>query len=747
MHNMAAQQWLVQAISFAISFERHEQDAENVVERRFTSWVEFYNNIIEKPIQVPQRSFTLVGQTKRKITPRRLRGYSLTHYASSHRSKRNVKETYGVALDFDKSNMKPDELHSALDKLGYCCMYHTTLSHGAGGTCSYRVIFPLETACQDIKAWERTQKYLVEKVKIEIGLEADDAAKDPSRFWYWPAVAEGETYSKGAIDGKLLPVQPKVHPVGKKELTPNGGEFATDSGGVQPRRGGSSQEDSAHLWLMRQLQEYPSLPQGARGNWLAARIYFLGGMFAGGGINMPESEVIGTIHRVVMSNSSRSEAQEMSFVRRQFESGKDVPITPRQQARRISSTPVIPPAPPPSPESTTDWQQQLIRGDTGFPKKMQHNVCLIVDNHHDLAGLFKRDLMALKTIVTRSLDGEVDEYPREITDGDYREVQAWIERKYLFSPSVEHVVHAVQAQGLRNATHPVRDYLNRLERKSKEDILSGWMTRYLGVKDCEYTRAVARKSLISAVARIYEPGCKVDTMPILEGVQGAKKSTVISTLFCGSKWFADSIKDISSKDAILGMTGKWGIEMAELHAWKRAQVDEIKGFLSCRVDRMRLPYARESIDIPRQCVFWGSTNRDFYQTDETGSRRYWAVKCSDDIDVHGLEKARDELWAQAVEAYKLKEPWWMHTKELEDLAEAEQDDRFEADIWEERVLGLLLNKEEVTIPELLKGLDIHPQHWGRKEQLRISMILKRNKWHAKQVRDKGIRIYRWFRPS
>ncbi len=131
--------------------------------------------------------------------------------------------------------------------------------------------------------------------------------------------------------------------------------------------------------------------------------------------------------------------------------------------------------------------------------------------------------------------------------------------------------------------------------------------------------------LISAVARIFQPGCKADCCLILEGPQGIKKSTTLRTL--AEPWFIDHIPELGTKDSLIQVHSAWVIELAELESISRAEVGSIKQFISTQTDTFRPPYGKRASDFPRQCVFAGSVNNNTYLRDETGGRRFWPVKC------------------------------------------------------------------------------------------------------------------------
>ena len=178
--------------------------------------------------------------------------------------------------------------------------------------------------------------------------------------------------------------------------------------------------------------------------------------------------------------------------------------------------------------------------------------------------------------------------------------------------------------------------------------------RFLGVETStedqrRYVEAVSRLSLIQAVARVFEPGCKADSVVILEGSQGTGKSTCLSILF-SPEYFGDQLPPMTSKDASSYLRGKWCIELAELEYKRKTEIEAIKAFISRTHENYRPAFGREEITQPRTCVFWGTTNKDDYLNDETGNRRFLPIK-TNEIDLVGMRKARDSLWGAAVNVY------------------------------------------------------------------------------------------------
>jgi predicted P-loop ATPase len=237
------------------------------------------------------------------------------------------------------------------------------------------------------------------------------------------------------------------------------------------------------------------------------------------------------------------------------------------------------------------------------------------------------------------------------------------------------VGRAIQAAARKNGFHPLRTLLDdELEPQWDGQLrIDQWMITYLHAPDTPYARAIGRRFLISAVARIFDPGCKVDHMLVLEGPQGQGKSKAVRALAIRDEWYADRLSDPGSKDAAMETAGAWLIEVAEMHALHRATASASKASLTRQSERYRPPHGKHLTKHRRQCVFVGTINPPGtgYLEDSTGSRRIWPVECQGIIDIEGLIRDRNQLWAEAVVRYKAGDVWWLETPELEALATAE----------------------------------------------------------------------------
>lgn len=349
-----------------------------------------------------------------------------------------------------------------------------------------------------------------------------------------------------------------------------------------------------------------------------------------------------------------------------------------------------------------------------------------------LVSSFAYDEMQQAVVLTGPLPGHNDWQPRPITDVDVGLVQEYLQHNGLMKLSKDTTHQAVDVRAQQRSFHPVRDYLSRLTWDGQPRA-GTWLATYLGADPSPYASGIGEMFLTMMVARIFEPGCKADYMPVLEGPQGARKSTACAIL--GGDWFSDNLPDVTQgKDVAQHLPGKWLIEIAELSALSRAEAAALKAFITRPVERYRPSYGRREVIQPRQCVFIGTTNKMAYLRDETGGRRFWPVKVGR-IDTDSLSRHRDQLFAEAVAIYRKTRRWWPAGGfELEHIA-PQQEARFEQDAWEEAIRQWIPGRTTVLVKEVARdalGLDV--PRLGRAEQNRITAILEHMGW-SRQKKD------------
>jgi hypothetical protein len=367
-----------------------------------------------------------------------------------------------------------------------------------------------------------------------------------------------------------------------------------------------------------------------------------------------------------------------------------------------------------------------------------NNAIIILQQDPDLAGLVKYDEFADRLTITQPIpdktgNPDTRKYPRIWEDGDSIALQAYFQRHQLPKVTLNIVQDALEAFKSDCSFHPVKDYLESLIWDGTPRI-DDWLVKHANADlspGTEYLAQVGSKFLISAVARIYKPGCKVDHMLVLEGDQGAKKSTALNVI-AGSEWFSDSLpSDLNHKDTTAHLKGKWIIEMSELSQFHKSQIETVKAYLTRCIDKYRPPYGRYEIEAPRQCVFSGSTNSDCYLVDTTGNRRFWVVKVGR-IDIDGLRLIRDQLWAEAVFRFKRGEVWHLTDESLVKTQVEEAKKRTTSDPWTISVAEVLDKKsigDAISPGEVLNLIpEIKPSDKHKVNASRVAVIMSELGW-------------------
>ncbi|RWL81153.1 MAG: hypothetical protein EOR69_18740 [Mesorhizobium sp.] len=406
-----------------------------------------------------------------------------------------------------------------------------------------------------------------------------------------------------------------------------------------------------------------------------------------------------------------------------------------------SATPHLQPARPPQTlQQQLDGYVEIISTATGDSGKntLLETVKVL---HGNLPVAF--DEFTQTVLATQPLPWDQrGSFPRPWTELDTVHCQLSVQTLFL-KPGKDTVHDAVAIIANRHKRHRVRDYLNALQWDGIQR-LPLLASQYFGTPDTPYAGIVMAKFMVGAVARIMQPGCKMDNVVILEGKQGTGKSTAIATL-AGPYWFTDELPDLHTKDAAIQLAGKWIVEVSELSALKRSDVETIKKFMGRSVDTYRAPYARTAEDHPRQCVFVATTNDENYLKDQTGNRRFWPLACGV-INVEAINQDRDQLWAEALTRYRSGERWWLDATEGQ-LAEVEQADRREIDPWEERIASHVaaLNGLPTTLAQICFVLSIPFDRLNGSVNKRIAQGLVRAGYVRKQVRDGGHRSWQYVR--
>lgn len=358
---------------------------------------------------------------------------------------------------------------------------------------------------------------------------------------------------------------------------------------------------------------------------------------------------------------------------------------------------------PPGATEEAGWDHGLERGSGNRVASSWSNIYTILRASPVWAGLLRFNTVTQRAELTApvpGVDGDVPgAYPRAAQDHDYTAAIIYLERAWAMSkPAKSAVADVIDRVSRERPYDPIAEYLLSLEWDGVPRI-SFWLHRYCGADGADpLVSAMGRKWLLSAVKRALEPGCKVDCMLVLEGAQGIGKSSALAILARQEDWFTDSLPDITHKDSSEALTGRWIVELSDLVPHKRAEIATFKAFISRQVEKYRPSYGRNVVEVPRRCVFAGSTNDAQYLTDPTGNRRFWPVRCGDrQFDLGGLKRDRDQVWAEAVAAVLGGESCVL-PPELWSLAAQAQAERVEPDPWDEMVPDVLVRLAAASQP-------------------------------------------------
>jgi len=350
-------------------------------------------------------------------------------------------------------------------------------------------------------------------------------------------------------------------------------------------------------------------------------------------------------------------------------------------------------------EADTEWLGQLECDGKGRYLSSAHNITVILENDPNLKGKFALNLFdyresALGHLPWRKVKTWADRPLRNVDDAGLR---VYIEKTYNISGEKK-ITDVFTLHLHKNGYHPIKNYLDKTQWDGQER-LDGLLIDYFGAKDTPYTRAVIRKSLIAAIARIYTPGCKFDYVLTLTGEEGTYKSTFIAKLGVKAEWYTSSIVSLHGKEAMEQLQGNWIVEIAELAGFKKAEIETIKNFISTPVDKFRVAYGRRVEEFPRHCVMFGTSNvKDFLRVAE-GNRRFWPVQVG--VNPPSLSVADDltpqevaQIWAEAKTYFDQGEDLFL-APEIEQMARRAQKMHTEQDVR----MGIVEQYLDMLVPD------------------------------------------------
>lgn len=419
-----------------------------------------------------------------------------------------------------------------------------------------------------------------------------------------------------------------------------------------------------------------------------------------------------------------------------------------------------------------DWRSRLILKPTkdgpGVPAPCVTNALLYFENHYDWTGKLAWDEFSGEPVVLADLPEPINlKAGGQVRDHHDTLMQSWLEQETRDPRwNIDTVRRSVDCWARAHSFHPVKDYLEGLEWDGVER-LSSWLTTYCGAGDCgagaddtaegvelgDFISAIGIRWWISAIARIFQPGCKVHHVLVLEGAKGIGKTTLAEIIF--GEWYAIIHGDVSSKDnqALLS-AGVWGVVMDELDVLGKSEMRSIKSWVTEEFQKFRPTWGHRHEKRPRQCVFIANVNGDDWALEE--DRRWWPVACHGDFDLAGLRANRDLLMAEALHRYRSGERWHFDKDEdsaLIKTAKKEQAARVPenvSDVAFVRVARSVAKFKgsdlDVSVDEIMNSLNVPVGTERNRQAGGCGKALVAAGWGRYRVRVDGVQRVRYRKP-
>ena len=645
-------------------------------------------------------------------------GFVMGKLKGGRRKKDCVVFRSALTLDMDHAEADiPERMEMFFD---FRCLIYSTHKHTPEGP-RFRLVVPLS---RNVSPDEYAA--VARKVAEDIGMELfDDTTYEPSRLMYWPSTSADGEFVFRDIEGEVLdpdtvlsrykdwrdssewPVSGRQQAVVLREMKKQADPLSKE-GVVGAFCRTYSIEEAAEVFLADVYK--PSAMQG-RYDYIPADsqagVVVYEGKFAYShhatdpacgklmnAFDMVRIHRYGDMDEKVSEDTEASKLPSFTAMSEFAVNDENVKMTIAGERMEIAEKEFS--------GENEDWQKELeYEKRSTVVKNTLRNLLLILNNDEKLKGIVFNQLSD-----GMEIKGEVPwEHPSRFwRDADDAQLISYVDLTYGTFSARNYDIAVTKVADDRSY-HPIREFLASLPEWDKVPRVDTILVDFLGASDNAYVRAVTRKTLCGAIARVMNPGCKFDTMLVLNGPQGKGKSTLISKL-CG-EWFNDSLllNDTKDKTAAEKLQGYWILEIGELAGLKKTEIETLRGFLSRQNDIYRASFGRRATPHPRQCVFIGTTNAENgYLRDTAGNRRFWPVKTPGDAARASWEMTEEEIrqiWAEALVRYKEGEPLHLDN-ELAGMALKEQQIAMEVDERE----GMVRDYLEMPLPERWDKMDI-----------------------------------------
>lgn len=610
-----------------------------------------------------------------------------------HRNKRGVVSRSAIALDADYATGDLPALVETV--LPYAAIVHTTFSSTPEAP-RYRILLPLDRAA-DPEEYVLIAGVLMDKIGRAF---FDPTTDEPERFMFKPSAPEGTALESWVLEGEPVPVDALLEEVDfdlSKRETPRVHPNKRDPFSIEGVVGAFNR-----AYDFDEVIEFYELPYESVGS----NRWHLAGAKSQAGLGLVGDGLVFSHHAKDPASGVACSAFDLVRLHRFGELDDGVPEKtpvnrrPSHEAmlklasgdRRVMADLIgvdFGELAVDGEDGPSEWKLALtISPRTGRLIDEIANWDLIRANDPAFLGLYFNEMtLAVET------DRDLPWRPRtrggaSFSTTDRAAMTLYLEREYKVRPARALVDDLINVTAQQRYVHPVRDYLNALEWDGTPRVEAALP----GVRPTDYTRMVARKSLVAAVARIMEPGVKWDHALVLFGSEGLGKSWWIQKM---SRGYSATLGRIGDKDTLLTMQRSWIMVSDEGHSLKKADADTQKEFLTRTEDVFRMPYDREAGAHPRHCVIWGTTNDEVFLRRQEGNRRFLIVKCEDKVDFDALTDAYvDQVWAEAVALYRSGERLFLDS--LEGTLASTEREKFTEEDALAGVLGAYL---DVLVPD------------------------------------------------
>ena len=642
-------------------------------------------------------------------------GFVLGMLKGGRRRKDCVISRSGLSLDLDYAS--PDIMDEVEMFFSFQCYFYSTHQHTPEKP-RLRLIIPLK---RDVAPDEYVA--VARKIASKIGIEQfDDTTFEPSRLMYWPSTSSDGVFVCREIKGDLLDPDTVLAeykdwrntaewPVSQRQETVVLREVKKQA---DPLTKGGSVGAFCRAYPIATAIE-TLLPDVYRRSSMAGRFDYIPADSHAGvvlyedrfayshhatdpacGRLMNAFDVV-RIHKFGYLDANAPESTDSSKLP-SFQAMQDFavqdPLVKQQLAKERQALAEV------EFSDDEDWQSTLDLDRKGNVKDTLTNIATIVRCDPNLQSIVFNEFKGVVDVIGPLPWSQIRP---GWNDADVANAKLYFERVYgIWSPAKfkDALLAVVSAE---RRYHPIKDYFSGLNWDGKER-LDTLLVDYMGAEDTPYVRAVTRKVLCAAVARIYEPGIKFDSMLVLNGPQGIGKSTLYSIL--GQQWFSDSlsIADMRDKTAAEKLQGYWILEIAEMNGIKKVDVETVKSFLSRTDDKFRQAYGTVVESHPRSNIIVGSSNSESgFLRDVTGNRRFWPVTVTGKSPHHPWELTEvDQVWAEALERYRAGEELYLKGSVAAEAYQRQQE-AMESDDRE----GLVQDYLDRLLPADWESMDLY----------------------------------------